>query len=60
MNFVSWSFAALFAVVFFARLTIGTRKIEPAYVAVLMVASAIFYAWHIPVYLGILVFSSAV
>ena len=35
VNFVSWSFAALFAVVFFARLTIGTRKIEPAYVAVL-------------------------
>ena len=60
MNFVSWSFVALFAVVFLARLTVGRRKIEPAYVAVLLVTSAIFYAWHIPAYLGILLFSSAV
>jgi len=60
VNFVSWSFVALFAFVFLARLTIGRRKIEPAYVAVLVVASAVFYAWHIPAYLGILVFSSTV
>ena len=34
MNFVSWAFAALFLVVFLARLTVGRRKIEPAaYVA---------------------------
>ena len=60
MNFVSWSFVALFAFVFIARLSIGRRKVEPAYVVVLMAASAIFYAWHIPAYLGILLFSSAV
>jgi alginate O-acetyltransferase complex protein AlgI len=60
VNFVSWSFAALFAVVFLARLTVGRRKIEPAYVGVLLVASAVFYAWHIPAYLSILLFSSAV
>ena len=36
MNFVSWAFAALFAIVFAARLTIGRRKIEPGFVLVLM------------------------
>jgi alginate O-acetyltransferase complex protein AlgI len=60
VNFVSWSFAALFAFVLLARLTVGRRKTEPAYVAVLVVASVVFYAWHIPAYLGILVFSSTV
>jgi alginate O-acetyltransferase complex protein AlgI len=60
VNFVSWSFVALFGLVFLARLTVGRRKIEPAYVAGLMLTSAIFYAWHIPAYLGILLFSSAV
>ena len=58
MNFVSWAFVALFAGVFVARLTIGRRKIEPGYVAVLLVSSLVFYAWHVPVYLGVLLFSS--
>lgn len=60
MNFVSWAFAGLFAITLLARLTIGRRKIEPAYVVVLIVASTIFYAWHIPVYLGILALSTGV
>jgi len=60
VNFVSWSFVALFVLVFLARITVGRRKIEPAYVAVLVVASTVFYAWHIPVYIGILLLSSAV
>ena len=60
MNFVSWAFAALFALVLLGRLTIGRRKIEPAYVALLIVASTVFYSWHIPVYLGILVFSASI
>jgi alginate O-acetyltransferase complex protein AlgI len=60
VNFVSWSFVALFLCVFLARLTVGRRKIEPAYIAVLLVASTVFYAWHIPIYIGILLFSSAV
>ena len=54
MNFVSWAFIALFAVVFAARLTIGRRKVEAPYVAVLLGASLLFYAWHIPVYLSVL------
>ena len=60
MNFVSWAFVGLFLVVFAARLTIGRRKVEPAYVALLVVASATFYAWHIPVYLAILVATAGV
>lgn len=60
MSFVSWAFAALFLLVFAARLTIGRRKIEPAYVGVLLAASVIFYAWHIPAYIVILVTSAGV
>jgi alginate O-acetyltransferase complex protein AlgI len=51
---------ALFAGVFAARLTIGRRKTEAPYVAVLLLASLVFYAWHIPVYLGILLFGTAI
>jgi alginate O-acetyltransferase complex protein AlgI len=60
VNFVSWAFVALFAIVLAARRTIGRRKIEPAYVFLLILASATFYAWHIPVYIGILVLSSVI
>jgi alginate O-acetyltransferase complex protein AlgI len=60
LSFVSWAFVALFVVVFAARLTIGQRKIEPAYVAVLLVTSTIFYAWHVPLYILILLFSAGV
>ena len=60
MNFVSWAFAALFAIVFAARLTIGRRKIEPGFVLVLIVSSALFYAWHIPAYIGILLLSAGI
>jgi alginate O-acetyltransferase complex protein AlgI len=54
VNFVSWAFVALFAVTFLARLTIGRRKIERSYMAVLLAASAVFYGWHVPPYLLIL------
>ena len=60
MNFVSWAFVALFASVLVARLTIGRCKIEPGYVAALLVSSLVFYAWHVPVYLGVLLFSSGI
>ena len=43
MNFVSWAFVVLFLATFAARLTFGRRKIEPAYVFVLVVASTVFY-----------------
>jgi alginate O-acetyltransferase complex protein AlgI len=60
VNFVSWAFLGLFAVTLLARLTIGRRKIEPAYVVVLIITSTVFYAWHIPIYLGILALSTGV
>lgn len=60
MNFVSYAFAVLFVVVLVARLTIGRRKIEPAYVWVLLLASLVFYGWHIPAYLSILAVSAVI
>ncbi len=60
MNFVSWAFVALFLVVFAARLTIGRRKVESPYVAVLLLSSLIFYGWHIPIYLAVLLSSASV
>jgi alginate O-acetyltransferase complex protein AlgI len=60
MSFVSWAFGGLFLVVFAARLTFGRRKVESPYVAVLLVSSLVFYAWHVPAYLAILLFSALV
>lgn len=60
MNFVSWAFIVLLIVVMAARLTIGRRKIEPAFVWVLIVSSVIFYSWHVPIYIGILLLSAGI
>ncbi len=60
MNFVSFSFAILFAIVFACRLTIGRRKIERSYVGVLLASSLIFYGWHAPSYLLILLTSAGI
>jgi alginate O-acetyltransferase complex protein AlgI len=60
MNFVSFAFLTLFVVVMAGRLLIGRKKTEPGYVALLLGASLVFYAWHIPAFLGILILSSTV
>ncbi len=60
MNFVSYAFAALLLIVCLARLTIGRRGVERSYVWVLLIASLVFYGWHIPGYLSILALSSAI
>lgn len=60
MNFVSWAFVVLFLIVFAARLTIGQRKTEPAFMAVLLVSSIVFYMWHVPVYILILLWSAGI
>ncbi len=60
MNFVSWAFVALFLVVFAARLTVGRRKVEASYIGVLLAASLLFYGWHVPAYLAVLVGSALV
>ena len=60
MNFVSYAFAALLLIVCVARVTVGRRKVEPAYVWVLLVASLVFYGWHIPSYLWVLLVSATI
>jgi alginate O-acetyltransferase complex protein AlgI len=60
VNFVSFSFAVLFLIVFACRLIFGRRKVERPYVAVLLAASLVFYGWHVPKYLTILVMSAAI
>jgi alginate O-acetyltransferase complex protein AlgI len=60
VNFVSYSFVALFAIVFLCRLTIGRSKVERPYLAVLLVSSLLFYGWHVPEYLGVLLISAAI
>lgn len=60
MNFVSYSFAALFLIVFACRLALGRRKVERPYVAVLLISSLIFYGWHVPAYLAVLVLSAVI
>ncbi|HZR25949.1 MAG TPA: MBOAT family O-acyltransferase [Vicinamibacterales bacterium] len=60
MNFVSPAFAVLFAAVLAARLTIGRRKTERSYIGVLIVAGAVFYGWHVPAYLLLLLTSTSV
>lgn len=60
MNFASFAFLALFAIVITARLTIGRRKIEPMFVRLLLLSSLVFYAWHIPEYLLVLLASTVI
>ncbi len=58
MDFISFSYVILFAIVFAARLAIGRTKREVPYVVLLVLASALFYAWHIPSFLIILLTSA--
>ena len=60
MSFVSFSFLFLLAAVLLARFTFGRTKQSPLYLAVLVLASLTFYAWHIPAYLLILLASTCV
>ena len=60
MNFVSYAFAGLLILVCLARLTVGRRKIESSYVWVLLIASLVFYGWHIPPYLVVLVVAATI
>jgi alginate O-acetyltransferase complex protein AlgI len=60
VNFVSYSFLILFLVAAGGRLMLGHWKVERAYVALLLALSLVFYGWHIPVYLAILLASSLV
>jgi alginate O-acetyltransferase complex protein AlgI len=58
MSFVSFSFLFLFAAVLACRMTFGNQKVGSAYFAALIVASIVFYSWHVPAYLSLLVGST--
>jgi alginate O-acetyltransferase complex protein AlgI len=60
VNFVSWAFISLLVVVMTARLTIGRRKIEPEFIWAMIVFSTVFYSWHVPIYIVILLTSSGI
>ncbi|MBI4819300.1 MAG: MBOAT family protein [Deltaproteobacteria bacterium] len=60
MTFVSFAFAALFALTLLARFTFGRTKQSPAYLHTLLLFSLVFYGWHIPAYTVILLFSATI
>jgi alginate O-acetyltransferase complex protein AlgI len=61
LNFISFAFVALFLAVTAVRLSPwGRTKLSPAYIGLLLFASLVFYAWHIPIYLAILLTSITV
>lgn len=60
MSFVSFAFLFLFILVFASRLLLGRNKTEPAYLIFLLAASIVFYAWHTPAYLLIILISTII
>lgn len=60
MSFVSFSFLWLLAGTVLYRLTLGRRKTETGYLAVLLGSSLLFYLWHVPSYVLIIVSSICV
>jgi len=54
MSFVSHTFALLVIFALLARKFLGKKHTEPAYLAVLLALSLVFYAWHVPSYLFLL------
>lgn len=60
MTFVSFSFIYFLFLVFIGRILLGPSKKEKSYLILLLAGSFIFYAWHIPIYVFILIFSAAI
>ena len=59
MNFISFAFAALLVAVMAVRFSLGREKRGATYLGTLLLASLVFYAWHVPVYLPLLLLSAA-
>lgn len=55
MDFVSFSFLLLYLTALLLRFTIGRRGCEKQYIIGLLLLSVVFYGWHIPAYLLLLV-----
>lgn len=60
MAFNSLAFAMLFLLVYALRRTVGKRSNAPGFLAVLLVANLVFYSWHVPSYLLILLTSTVI
>lgn len=60
MSFISFAFLLLFFLVFASRLLLGKNKTEPAYLLFLLAASIVFYGWHTPMYLLIILVSTII
>jgi alginate O-acetyltransferase complex protein AlgI len=60
MSFISWSFFILFLIVLSGRIALSRRNTGPAWLAILLAASVIFYGWHVYTYLFILLTSTIV
>ena len=61
MNFISWSFVALVVIVMAVRAaTSGRASCQTGYLVFLLVASFVFYGWHVPYYVGLLLLSTSV
>ncbi len=60
MNFVSFSFLFLLAVVLIIRIVSNRFGLRNTYLTALLIASMVFYGWFVPIYLILILFSSAV
>jgi D-alanyl-lipoteichoic acid acyltransferase DltB (MBOAT superfamily) len=60
MNFVSFSFLFLLAAVLIVRIISNRFGLRHIYLAILLVASMVFYGWFTPVYLVLIIFTSTV
>ncbi len=60
MSFVSFSFVLLFTVVFLIRQCVGRKGNESLFLLSLLFASMLFYVWHVPIYILIILFSTFV
>jgi D-alanyl-lipoteichoic acid acyltransferase DltB (MBOAT superfamily) len=60
MNFVSLSFFFLLGMVLLLRLICDRYCLQHTFLGSLIIASVVFYGWHVPLYLVLILFSSAV
>ncbi len=60
MNFISWAFVLLLIPVLVARLTIGMRHTEPAFLGFVTLASTVFVCWYFPICILVLLTSLTV
>ncbi len=60
MSFISFSFLFFFLLVLAGRFTLGRQKNEKSYLAMLLVASLIFYGSYVPWYLLLLFFTTVI